>query len=946
MFKFYVFVLIMSCFSYTANAADLALHQLKDLEFKTENNRERVYLNGELFAGAVIIPDEQGRKVTYIYKQGEKNGTATAKYANDDIEIEINYLNNLKNGESIYFYPHKIPKMKETYKEGVLHGEKVVFYDNGKPKEQSFYDEGKLSGTVTSFDKNGNVLSITNYQNNLKNGIERIVENNILRKECNYVEGKLDGVCKEFTEKYLEKETNYKNDKQEGIQKIYHEDGSWKEIPYVNGLKEGKGTVFYPDGKINQQITYRHNAKNGITKSFYHDGKTKTIMRYKDDKLFGIARSFDAEGDLLQVHYFINGIKMSEVSLVDNKNINELYRAYQQGKLALFSQKKNLWYPILWLGLNQENHEILDILAKDMSMYAAPLGNEDIYRKFGKAKFDEYNRDLFFGMSPLSYALHLDAKTSLLQKFINEINLPNERGTTPLHEAVTLDEINIVKFLLLNHANVRATNNKNEEVIIDAIKHGADIEIISLLLEYGADINVKDADGYSPLMIAVNQRNVELIKFLLQHGANINELTKDGKNVLFYAYANHASEEIIQILLDSDIDVNLKDKNDNLMLIDAIKDNNIAFVNSLISKKADVNLTDISGRSALSYVLSELATTDEIRAKIIAAGKEFKENVPTFNKTLWNILLDQDDLANLTVVFAAMSDINTPDINGVNPLYTALSHQKASDIALDFVKQADAKLLWTVVESKQLDLLKKVLEKHPPINEKNADGQTVLTYMIKNNYGLEYIEAVESVSPDVNLTNKDGKDALELAVQNNNVELAKNLIEHGADLNRVIDGKTYLMIFNEEQEDMSKLFIEKKADLNVTAAQNTTMLMIAVSKLNIPLFEELIKNNVDVNAKDSDGKTAILYLSEALKNYPDMAQDELQARFRTIIEGLQNKGADINAQTNTGETLLMLIAQSTPEKFEIMNNFLTDLGLSAELKNQYGKSAADLIENK
>ena len=802
---------------------------------------------------------------------------------------------------------------------------------------------------MTSFDKQGNVEKITTYKNGIKNGLERIIENNILHVENYYVDGKLNGICKTYGEKYLEAETTFKDGKREGIQKIYKPDGSWEEIPYVNDVKKGEGTEFYPNKSVHRKITYRYDAKNGISKSFYPNGNLLSVERYKDDKLSGVARYFDDEGNLQLVRYFVDGTMMADINMLSDPIVSEIYQAYQEEKLVRFSQKKNLWYPILWLGLNQEKHEILDILTKDMNMYAASLGNENVYRKFGKAKFKEYNRKLFFGMSPLSYALHLDANTALLQNFINEINLPNERGTTPLHEAIELDDAAIVKYLLLNHANPNAVNAQNETVLFDAMKGKANLDIIALLLGHGADVNSKDVNGYSPLMIAIRKQNATLANLLLKNGAAIDELTPDGKNMLFYAYTHEAPQDILQTLLEANGNINLKDKSGNFILMTATQNNDVDFVKSLLEKRADVNLTDSSGNSVLSYVLSNENVDEQIRDAVITAGKNFKGNLPKFNKSLWNVLLDQNDLPHLSLVWKAMGNIDKPDNNHVNPLYTAIKTPEDTellDLALSFVQKADVKLLWKAVESQNLDFLQKVLQKEAPVNEKNTAGETVLTYMIKNKFGLEFLKAVENVKPDINLQNKDNQDALELAVQDSNVEVAQNLLANGADINRVINGKTYLMGFDTTQTEMTKLFIQNKADLNAMFEGKRTMLMIAVEQLNLPLFDALLENNVDVKVRDDDSNTALFYLSEALKKYPDMTETELKNKFTHIIKGLQDKGIDINIQNSSGETLLMLIAQNSPDKFEMMSSFLAEFGLSADLKNQYGKTAAELIKTK
>ncbi len=86
-----------------------------------------------------------------------------------------------------------------------------------------------------------------------------------------------------------------------------------------------------------------------------------------------------------------------------------------------------------------------------------------------------------------------------------------------------------------------------------------DVMGIQYLLDGGADINgkgyknfVEDCDGYyeysSPLMVAVNTQHIDIIKILLEHGANVNVVESEGVTVLDVA-RNQKNKRIIDLLL-------------------------------------------------------------------------------------------------------------------------------------------------------------------------------------------------------------------------------------------------------------------------------------------------------------------------------------------------------------------------------------------------------------
>ena len=60
-------------------------------------------------------------------------------------------------------------------------------------------------------------------------------------------------------------------------------------------------------------------------------------------------------------------------------------------------------------------------------------------------------------------------------------------------------------------------------------------ELLKMALEAGADPNISDKDGITPLHIACMRRDIKMIELLLEYRANPNEIDKAGKQPLNYA---------------------------------------------------------------------------------------------------------------------------------------------------------------------------------------------------------------------------------------------------------------------------------------------------------------------------------------------------------------------------------------------------------------------------
>jgi hypothetical protein len=82
-------------------------------------------------------------------------------------------------------------------------------------------------------------------------------------------------------------------------------------------------------------------------------------------------------------------------------------------------------------------------------------------------------------------------------------------------------------------------------------------EEIEDLIQKGADINVKDETGETPLYRAVFNREMDAVKVLLAHGADVNVKENDGWTALMWA-AYKGSKDIVQMLLEKGADVNIE----------------------------------------------------------------------------------------------------------------------------------------------------------------------------------------------------------------------------------------------------------------------------------------------------------------------------------------------------------------------------------------------------
>ena len=109
----------------------------------------------------------------------------------------------------------------------------------------------------------------------------------------------------------------------------------------------------------------------------------------------------------------------------------------------------------------------------------------------------------------------------------------------------------IYAVFLTNVQRVNAMLRDNPKLVQECYAHGdtalhhatrnGDQEIVELLVSCGADVNVTSDHGHFPLYCAAGHGHVETMQYLLEHGADLQAKLADGKTVTEWLkqYADH-----------------------------------------------------------------------------------------------------------------------------------------------------------------------------------------------------------------------------------------------------------------------------------------------------------------------------------------------------------------------------------------------------------------------
>src|SRR3990167_7884321 len=93
-------------------------------------------------------------------------------------------------------------------------------------------------------------------------------------------------------------------------------------------------------------------------------------------------------------------------------------------------------------------------------------------------------------------------------------------GDTPLHTAIKLGRIDIIKTLIKHGADIHHLTSSGHNALTLTAEQGQ-AEIVELLItHYHADVNTQDRDGATALMLAIEKNHENVVDVLLKNGAD------------------------------------------------------------------------------------------------------------------------------------------------------------------------------------------------------------------------------------------------------------------------------------------------------------------------------------------------------------------------------------------------------------------------------------------
>jgi pectate lyase len=455
---------------------------------------------------------------------------------------------------------------------------------------------------------------------------------------------------------------------------------------------------------------------------------------------------------------------------------------------------------------------------------------------------------------------------SLLDKGANVNNVERDTFNTPLQLAVQSGHIEVVKLLLEKGADIEVSMGWPPRTLLHDTCQKGYAEITQMLIGAGADVNAKNAEGRTPLDIALRQNNKEIVELL----TNVVDIPS------IHVAAQVGDLDKVKAFLEKGTDVNAKDDDGMTPLLLAISKKQADVAKFLVENGADVNAGDKSGFVPLVYALWN---TDPNVVKILldnGADVNAEDTAMGFSVLHWAIAMDSKETTEL--VLTAGADVNTKSNTGETPLDVAAYGVSSIIGELLIANGAEISSLHAAAFMGDLAKVKSLIDKGNDVNEKKGMIQISPLHSAVAGNRKEAAEFLIGKGADVNAQNRAGQTPLHIAAEEGYRDIVQLLVKKGADVNAEDRrGRTPVDLpQNAGQKATVELLVQDVAVTDIavpaTCEQGITISVVATIENRAYSRNSLNTSLIDTTS-DQEIETRTVVLLGKRQSKPDLSFD-------------------------------------------------------------------------
>ncbi|XP_063991505.1 ankyrin repeat domain-containing protein 17 isoform X6 [Diachasmimorpha longicaudata] len=427
-----------------------------------------------------------------------------------------------------------------------------------------------------------------------------------------------------------------------------------------------------------------------------------------------------------------------------------------------------------------------------------------------------------------SVSCALDEAAAALTRMRSD-NPRSQNEKRSLVEACTDGDVGTVRKLLTEGRSVHETTEEGESLLSLACSAGY-YELAQVLLAMNANVEDRGIKGdCTPLMEAASAGHVDIVSLLIAHGADVNAQSTSGNTPLMYGCAG-GHEDVVKVLLEAGANVEDHNENGHTPLMEAASAGHVPVAKILLENGAGINTHSNEFKESALTLACYKGHLDMVRF-LLEAGADQEHKTDEMHTALMEASMDGHvEVARLLLDSGAQ--VNMPTDSFESPLTLAAC-------------------------GGHVDLAMLLIERGANIEEVNDEGYTPLMEAAREGHE-EMVALLLSQGANINAQTEETQEtALTLACCGGFLEVADFLIKAGADIE--LGASTPLMEAAQEGHlDLVRYLLESGADVHAQTQTGDTALTYACENGHTDVADLLLQFGADLEHESEGGRTPLM----------------------------------------------------------------------------------------
>jgi ankyrin repeat protein len=425
--------------------------------------------------------------------------------------------------------------------------------------------------------------------------------------------------------------------------------------------------------------------------------------------------------------------------------------------------------------------------------------NVGIVRCLLEIKQLDVNVSAYEGMTPLIDAAsegRVEIVQALLQHEQTDVNARMSEGWTALTKAMVRGHTEVVLQMVHSGKELDINTQSHDRTPLTLALQGDILDIAYILIaQPSIDVNRKDRDGSTPLIIAAKHNHCDFVRYLLQNckGLEISAQVKEGGTAFGWAVQSRNTNTVRVLVSCPEVDVNITTVY-HQPLLHAAFDSVQRGVVCMLLERLDLNINALN-KSNESAIFVAIRRREPDFAKLILESRAGLDPNLKYDITSYSRSKRDKSVRNL-------SEAEQRRLHGRTILHLG------------------ARLGYIEVLRLLIDKFKDTVNVHARI----AQGDTALHCAVSGT-SLEALQILlDETEIDIDATNEDGMTVLHLAAESGNPDAVLLLLDHGADMDIAANGGSTAeqLAARNGHDEVAELLrsIRRKQDMSLGEAES------------------------------------------------------------------------------------------------------------------------------